>query len=319
MSEIRFKQTFVQPRLREALDRIRPEMAALEPEELVPVDEDPIAAVAMVRGALQQVKPIVTEIKALPGFRGEDLDRLDLYASALVQAHTSFLGVTAPPEHLVALVEEVTFFRELLLSDFRALVKLGLLGARSVEGLKGPAGYRNVAADVSLLAHLLKRSWREVEGKTCVTEPELARAEILAEQLTSDLGLREMEPAAVTEVTRERMQVYTLFVRAYEQLRRAVEYLRWDCGDAEILAPPLIGSRRPKRNSDISRLGVENSALENGASATSIPTSPKGASSVPPKVASIGSGALPEMASKKTLAKASEVNAGVADVDPFVL
>jgi hypothetical protein len=82
----------------------------------------------MARGALQQIKPLATEIKALPGFRGEDLDRLDLYASALVRAQTSYLGATAPPAHLVGIVEELTFFRDLLLSEVWALVKLGHLG-----------------------------------------------------------------------------------------------------------------------------------------------------------------------------------------------
>jgi hypothetical protein len=295
--------------LREALERIRPEMAALEPEELVVVDGDPIADVAMVRGALQQVKPFITEIRALPGFRGEDLDQLDLYASALVQAHTSYLGITAPPEHLVALVEEITFLRELLLSDARKLIQLGVFSELSLEKLRGSTGFRNAASDVTLLVTLLKRSWRDVEGKICITKAELERAEVLAEQLAGPLGLHEQAPATVSAVTRERQQVYTLFVRAYDQLRRAIEYLRWDCGDAAILVPPLAASRRPKRTA------ASPGSAEVVGSVTPSVASPGDSSCSPP-------GAVPPVSATSvgaTSGKPREANARHAEVDPFVL
>ena len=59
-----------------------------------------------------------------------------------------------------------------------------------------------------------------------------------------------LEPESDTEPLVEpsgarfvRAQAYTLFVRTYDECRRAVTYLRWRQGDALQIVPPL----RPRR------------------------------------------------------------------------
>lgn len=42
----------------------------------------------------------------------------------------------------------------------------------------------------------------------------------------------------------ERQQAYTLFVNAYDQIRRAISFLRWDQGDADEIAPSLFGGKK---------------------------------------------------------------------------
>jgi hypothetical protein len=52
---------------------------------------------------------------------------------------------------------------------------------------------------------------------------------------------------AVAEALEHRKRAFTQFSRAYSQVRRAVQYLRYDAGDAEQIAPPLTGTpKKPK-------------------------------------------------------------------------
>jgi hypothetical protein len=84
-----------------------------------------------------------------------------------------------------------------------------------------------------------------------VTEGELDRAEIVGDQLINDIGVRQLAPAAVAAVTLERGQSFTLFAKAYDQVRRAVSYLRWHEGDADEIAPSLFAGRRKRSSSDV--------------------------------------------------------------------
>lgn len=43
------------------------------------------------------------------------------------------------------------------------------------------------------------------------------------------------------------MRAYSLFVRAYDQCRRAVSYLRWEEGDADDEPPSLFANRGPRK------------------------------------------------------------------------
>ena len=56
-------------------------------------------------------------------------------------------------------------------------------------------------------------------------------------------GLREQGPAVVQDVARIRDQAFTLMMRAYDEVRRAVTFLRWQQGDADTIAPSLYAGR----------------------------------------------------------------------------
>ena len=57
-------------------------------------------------------------------------------------------------------------------------------------------------------------------------------------------GVKTPDPSNVAE---RRSRAYTLFVRAYDQCRRAAAYLRWNEGDADEFAPSLFTSRGPRK------------------------------------------------------------------------
>ena len=66
-----------------------------------------------------------------------------------------------------------------------------------------------------------------------------------------------------------RVRAYTLFVRAYDQCRRAATYLRWGEEDADEIAPSLFANRGGRKG------GVEGEGAEAAA--------PPGGSETPEK------------------------------------
>jgi hypothetical protein len=242
--------------LREAVQKVRPQMDALEPDDLLTINLDPLAAASTALGALPRILPFRRELLGLPGFDIKHLDNLETYALASTQTQTVFLGSSMPPERLADLVDEATRLREQLLSDATALAHRGLLNSAKLSTLKGSVGFRNVASDVLTLANMIRGNWATVSGKTGVTEVELDRAEIIGDRLINDIGVREQAPAAAPTAAVERQKAYTLFIRAYDQLRRGMIYLRWNEGDADDIAPSLYGGRKRKSGSEIEETPV---------------------------------------------------------------
>jgi hypothetical protein len=54
----------------------------------------------------------------------------------------------------------------------------------------------------------------------------------------------------VGEATLTRLRAFTLFSRVYEDVRRAVQYVRGKAGDADAIMPSLYAGRGPKRRND---------------------------------------------------------------------
>jgi hypothetical protein len=64
------------------------------------------------------------------------------------------------------------------------------------------------------------------------------------------LGAREQPNAGApnpTDPAEQRVRAYTLFVKAYEETRRAVAYLRWHEGDLDDIMPSLFANRKSAR------------------------------------------------------------------------
>jgi hypothetical protein len=196
MTEVNATPMVDHPRLREAVEKVRPEMAAIEQDRMLQVNLDPLAAASTVRGALPQIMQYRVQLQTLPDFDIKWLDNLELYSLASTQTQTVFQGTSQPTGQFSQRVDEATALREQLLSDATALAKRGLISDTKLDLLKGSHGFRNVASDVLTLANMIRGNWKNVAGKTGVTEAELDRAEILGDQLIKDIGDREQAPAS---------------------------------------------------------------------------------------------------------------------------
>ncbi len=234
-------------RFRQALEKVRAEVAQLTPSELSSINLEIPSAIITVRGCvpeLQALRPrIVTE---LPAVDLVQFDNVETYALALTQAHSQFLSASQPPVPIAELTEKLKLARELFLSDVSALARRQLLDGTRLDELKGATGPKNIATDVLMLAAMLRDNWDAIAGKTGVKLSELDEVEQMADSLTNALGIKEQGPSRSSAVSDQRQRVYTLFLRAYNQARRIVIFLRWDEGDADTIAPSLYAGRRGK-------------------------------------------------------------------------
>jgi hypothetical protein len=66
-----------------------------------------------------------------------------------------------------------------------------------------------------------------LDGKTLLQASELKHAQLLADRLISAVGDREQTPTQIDAADR-RQRAFSLFVKAYDEARRAIQYVRWE-------------------------------------------------------------------------------------------
>ena len=122
-------------------------------------------------------------------------------------------------------------------------MRRGLIAADSLSELSGPVGYKNLAADLQSLSTIYLANWEKLADTTSVKQEEFQRAQQLSFYLFRSVGRREQSPALVAETADMRARAFTLLTDAYDNARRAIIYLRWNEGDADIICPSLFAGR----------------------------------------------------------------------------
>lgn len=247
-----------------AFEKRAGEIAAVRDEDLVPINIDVLAAISTAIGVLTKVAGLKSRIAALAEVDHAQIDALPDYANALAWTHEIWRAASAPAEVVPELAAAATRMRNRFAADVNALAERGLVNADRAARLHSGVGYRAVVDDLMGLSGLLRGSWDIVAGKTAVDVAEIQRAEILAGRMLAALGHREQAPATVAEASRMRERAFTLFVRSYDQLRRAVTFLRWNEGDAATLVPSLWSGRGNSnvrsKNQDVPKTDVASAA-----------------------------------------------------------
>jgi hypothetical protein len=223
----------------------KPHRDALRPDEVQRVNLDIPSAVATALGALPEILSVRSDVvKHLGTFDITHFDRLQTYAMALSHAFARGKTSLSETHKLPDLNLEGTALRDTLFTDMAALAKRGLVDPDAFKSCKGYTGYKNVASELLVLVSAGRDSWSRIEGRCGITREELDRAEKITGHMLRLLGLRGQAPEIVAAAAEDRDRAFTLFVRSYDQIRRAVIYLRWGQGDADDIAPSLYAGRR---------------------------------------------------------------------------
>lgn len=234
----------------EAFDSVRREIDAVPDEKLVPITVDVHAASVMVLGIAQALRAHRDAAAVeLPRFTPATFDQVVTYAYAAVHADTRWRGISEPKPELQAKGVELDRLYELLLSDVKNLSMRKLLDGERLKKLRGGTGYMNRTFDTLLLLSMLKENSAAVGNKSTMDPEQIQRAEELAREISVAFGQREHKPEEVTEANQTRQRAFSLFVSSYDQVRRAITYLRWNEGDADQVAPSLFASRAAARKS----------------------------------------------------------------------
>lgn len=236
----------------QALMRLLPELKALPAQDLVQVQLDIPEAVATVLGSLPEIRALRGEIEgSMKGFDLTSVDKLEDYALALSDAHTEFLIATKPMDDLEQLIEEGTSLRTKLEADSNALALHGLIDREKLSELQGGVGYKSLATDLSIYAKVFIKSWNEIQNKVGFSAADVERAAKIGQRLIRVVGLREQATQAVEEATDIRLRAYTMLLRAYDEVRRAVTFLRWSHNDADAIAPSLFAGRTRRKTPSV--------------------------------------------------------------------
>jgi hypothetical protein len=226
-----------------AFERVKPELDRISLSELQVINLDVPNVVARVLEAVPAIHALRAEFATLPGVNMEGFDKLPDYAHALAHAHMSYIEATTRSERVSKVAGELVAVREALRWDALTLAKRNILDQTTVTNLRRGNGYRSAAFEVNGLVDLFRKNWSRIQGKSPVTLEELTRADSLAAELAKAIGARDQAQCASNEAVVIRQRAYTVLVRAYREVRRGVEFLRWRRGDAGEIAPSLYLDR----------------------------------------------------------------------------
>ncbi len=221
-----------------------PEMQGLGEEGLAKMNIDAVATVTTALGCLSKLRALRSEIERhLPTFDLARFDKLKEYALALNHANAIHRGALEQRGTIADLGSEVARIRDRLMDDAESVCNHGLMNAERLKECKKAPGYRATATDVFTLVNLFKEHWAKVEGRTPVTAAFLQEAGNKALQLLDAVGTKEQAPVTVSQAQLVRQQAFTLLVRAYDDARRAAQYLRPEEGAADEIVPSLYAGR----------------------------------------------------------------------------
>jgi hypothetical protein len=250
-------------------------MLALAEGELMVPNIDIVSAVTTALGVLPELRALRAQIaEELPRFDVERYDRLEKYALALNHANVLHRSAVAPRGNVAEMADELTVIRDRLFADALSLANYNLIDGARLAQVKTAVGYRPLATDVFTLIAVLKERWSALQNKTPVTLEALNDAGHRAVELLAAVGQKEQAPVALGDAVERRQRAFTLFVRGYEDARRAVLYLRDAHGDADDIAPSLYAGRSRRRGENAPAAepaaeGTRPSASAPGSSSTS--------------------------------------------------
>jgi len=233
-----------EPRYRSAFNRLLDIIHAVSPEDFAPVNLDVMASVRTTEGVLSKIaglKPIIA--KLLVQFPMELFDQLEDRALALGHAQTVYESTRHPPAILQSLSRAASSAHGIALSEVKILAERGLIPAQTLANLKGGNGYRNRTDDLFTLSEMVKSNWSKVSRRTTMTMAELDHLEQLADQINQALGVRKQHPKLQASAARDRQAAYTLFIKAYNEVRAAIVYVRRNENDVDTLMPSLYARR----------------------------------------------------------------------------
>jgi hypothetical protein len=230
-------------RFRAGFQRVEALVRAVPEDDLELINLDIPSVVATVIGAYPEIAEFRSVMAELPMFDIKNVDNLRDYACALGYTYVDNRAAMGPVDHVADQAAELVGIREQYLADATALAKRDLLSQEVVDKHRGGNSYKMIAFDVLGLVKVFEDHWDKIESKCALTKEDLDRSTGLANALVEAVGHKEQAAPAVNEVSLLRQQAYTVLVRAYNEVREALMFIRRGRGDVDAIAPSLWAGR----------------------------------------------------------------------------
>jgi len=243
-----------------AYQRGTKEMLELPNEKVMVVNLNLTETIAVGLGVLPNVRALR---ESMPKFvldcRFDWIDALEDYILALNYARAAYLTVTRPKRCAPEVWLEARHVRRVLMHDWRALAARGLLDHSLLRGLQRGKGYLELGSDLTALAHV-HRAYAASSG--AALPPEVERASLLARSILTAGGRPNPKSAAVIEARDMQNRNFTLFVRAYNETRHVIIYMRRNDGDADRIIPSLYAARKARAGAHPARKAITHRRLK---------------------------------------------------------
>ncbi len=227
-----------------AFKRREAAIAAVPDAELMHTNLDVPTAYTTILGASPRLVALRDEIvRELPSFDPSVVDGLVDDALALSSAHARWTIATQLGASLPETMAEAMKQRDRLYVHAGSFVDAGFFHRANVDEIRSTGSYRGVSFEIISLVQLFSDHWAEIAAKSLLSREEILAASAVADRLTAQVAERDARPKATAAATLVRDKAFTLLVRHYDEVRRAVGYLRWNAGDADTLAPSLYAGR----------------------------------------------------------------------------
>lgn len=185
-----------------------------------------------------------------PLFDMVHLDQLALRAMALQFAEIRVNMEGKAERQAPAVLERARTIRERLLRTANYLTAEGLLDGGPMESMRGNRSHAEVGADLLQLALMFNQAGARIAGMHPISQSDLHEAVEVGGNLTRAIAADHTEAGEETVSVDLRNRFFTLAMLSYAQIERALDFIRFDEGDAQNIAPNLVSaSRRRPRSS----------------------------------------------------------------------
>lgn len=232
---------------------------------------DPYRCATLVQAALAALGPYRDAILSHGGLTAERFDGLASTARAARFAHTRWSITARPQVSLASALADAIEVRDGLLDAARAASRKNLVDGSKLAELGAGRSAEDVGQNLTALHDLLRNAWDKLAGKTALEPADLDTAQEHAEALAYLVGRRDGTDTAVAQAADDRARSVALLVGDWDEVRRAMQFIRYHEDDAEVLAPTLYQRSAPRRTArnegGANGAGGEGSASDAGSGA----------------------------------------------------
>lgn len=228
-----------------------PELLALQPSEVRRVNLDVRRLVTLVLGVLPKLAGLLPQLARLPDFRTDWAQSLEAYAWVLWHADVLALPLGANLEREAELVRQASVHRNRLLRISAAQYTSSEVAPQLLASKPGPPGTIELVRDLILLAAAIQARADETGNASAALGNALEHARELAAALQALHHSRCAKRREEKQRRNLRARALTLLLRAYDEVRMGIGYLRRNHGDAERFAPSPYAKRKKRRNRKI--------------------------------------------------------------------
>lgn len=256
-----------------ALESMEGEIASLEGKPIPPYTYDAVHVATTVYATVPRTAQFMEDIARMPTLDIKPIERLPIYAHALLHTHALVLSHSPETSTFDAEAAEARVKRELMLLTADVLVARGRVSKKTVDDIRAGTGNRDLVNDVIAL-HALLVPYADVS----IPAAELAEIDALADRLTHALAQRNGEDPELAPLLLKRRKVAALLAKAYKDLTAAVAFLRRDEEDGSDFTPTLyVTGTRSKSDKDAAENPAAPKPSPAGPVAPAAPTKPSDA------------------------------------------